>query len=64
MYNNSVEKKTETATSVVCDAGVGAHREGFTVPNVLKSDFVNLFVYTHTHHTEVLGFCVLHMQQS
>lgn len=49
MYNNSVEKKTETATSVLCDAGVEAHGEGFTIPNVLRGDFVNLFVYTHTH---------------
>lgn len=64
MYNNSLEKKTETATSVLCDAGVGAHGEGFKIPNVLRGDFVNLFVYTHRHHAEVLAFCVLNTQQS
>lgn len=32
------------------DAGAGAHGEGFTAPNILRSDFVNLFVYTHTSY--------------
>lgn len=48
MYNNPIEIKTETTTSVLCDADVGVHREGFMVPNVLSSD-LNLFVHTHRY---------------
>lgn len=58
MYNNPVEIKTETS-SVLYDAGVGVHGEGFMAPNVLSSDF-NLFVHVH-NITEVLDFCVLNM---
>lgn len=55
-------KENRDSNIVLCDAGVGAHGEGFTIPDVLRGDFGNLFV--HTHHTEVLVFCVLDMQQS
>lgn len=47
MCNNPVEIKTETRSSVLCDAGVRVHGEGFMVPSVLSSDF-NLLV--HTYH--------------
>lgn len=53
MWNNPVEIKTET-TSVLCDADVGVHGAGLTVPNVLRSDF-NLFVHSYII-SKVLGF--------